>query len=170
MIALQALAVLAWCAASVLAGDANDPALSQKTTYDGGYKRLCDAVSDVAKLTGAKLRCGKNTRDWQVRDIPVVVCVKDMALGNVLRALADATHVRLLQEKSQRIAGEQVFSYRLCRTARDQQALDRSFRARDEAVGELRKWAWDALASAASMPDEAFASVPKTTPGLSHDC
>ena len=54
--------------------------------------RLKTVIEDLSSTTGVKISCGKTKDDWRVRDIPVVVCVKDMPLGKVLRAIADATH------------------------------------------------------------------------------
>ena len=36
--------------------------MAEKITYAGGYKRLHQVTEDLAKLTGATVRCGKGLR------------------------------------------------------------------------------------------------------------
>lgn len=119
-----------------------DKRLAQKITYDSGYKRLHVVADDIAKLSGVSIACGQNPKDWRVRDIPVVVCVKDMPLGKLLRAIADATHTRVASE---RVGDDPVRHYRIYRRSKEEQAIENLISARHEAKLAQLQWQWDAL-------------------------
>ena len=70
-----------------------DSRLSQPVTITFTNGRLYAVIDEIAKTTGVDIRCGKDNKDWPVRDIPVIVCVKDMPLGKLLRLIADSTHL-----------------------------------------------------------------------------
>ena len=70
-----------------------DEQLNQQVTYTGTGKRLHTVLEDISKMTNITVRCGKDKDDWQVRDLPVVVIVKNMPLGKLLQTLADCTHL-----------------------------------------------------------------------------
>lgn len=122
--------------------EAADARLSQKITYDSGYKRLHAVIDDLSRMSGVDILCGQGKKDWQVRDIPVVVCVKDLPLGKLLRAIADATHTRFASEK---IGDSLTKSYRIYRRSTDQDRLDTHVRKRHESSLEAAAWQWDAL-------------------------
>lgn len=121
-----------------------DPRLLQKTTYDSGYKRLHAVVEDISRMNGVDIRCGSTNKDWRVRDIPVVVCVKDMPLGKLLRAIADATHTWFASEK---IGDDPKKSYRIYRRYKEEETIDSFFKRRREARLAAALWQWDAMAA-----------------------
>lgn len=121
-----------------------DQRLARKITYNSGSKRLHAVVDDLRKLSGVSISCGQNKSDWRVRDIPIVVCVKEMPLGELLRAIADATHTWFASEK---IGSEPLKSYRIYRRYIEEQRIDEFFRSRHEARLEAAKWQWNALSA-----------------------
>ena len=124
------------------AQDETDSRLLRKTTYDSGYKRLHTVIEDLSRTSGMDIKSGKNKMDWRVRDIPVVVCVEDMPLGKLLRAIADATHTWFTSEK---IAGDSEKSYRIQRRNKEETEIDTLLQARHEALMAAANWQWDAM-------------------------
>ena len=127
-----------------------DARLDRKVTYDGGYGRLHAVTDALTKATGVTIRCGKNPQDWQIRDIPVVVCVRDMPLRKLLNTLATATHTELLPEKH---AGEKTV-YRVCRTRTSEDEMKKLLASHEIAARAVVRWAWDTLASLPSVEKE----------------
>jgi len=119
-----------------------DPRLDQKITYDSGAKRLHDVVDDLARMSGVNILSGKSKDDWRVKDIPLVVCVKDMPLGKLLTAIADATHTHLGSEVIGK--NDPKKSYRIYRRYVDEAAIDDYMTKRHEAFLAQAKWQWDA--------------------------
>lgn len=131
---------------------AADPRLAQNVTYQGGYKRLHAVAEELTKQTGVLIRSGSSSRDWRVRDIPLIVCVKDMPLGKLLKTIADTAHATFAIDKSSSaIDGKPI--YRLCRTQQQQDEITKALDARTEANRKLALWAWDTLVAYAKMPD-----------------
>lgn len=157
--AFLALIVLITLVAPVRAADSR---LAQKVAYQGGYKRLHAVAEELSKQTGVTIRCGSSARDWQVRDIPLVVCVKDMPLGELLRTVADCAHVEFASEKIAN-ANDDETAYRLYRTKKQQEDITDALDAQTEANLKLATWAWDTLVAYAKMPD-ASADIPTTKP------
>lgn len=131
---------------------AADPRLAQKVTYQGGYKRLHAVAEELTKQTGVTIRSGSNSQDWQVRDIPLVVCVKDMPLGKLLRTVADCGHVTFAMEKIANAKTDKP-AYKLYRTRKQREDIDGVLNARVEANRNLAEWSWDTLVAYADMPD-----------------
>jgi len=87
----------------VRAAAPTDPNLLQKVTYSsGGDKRLHTILNDVAAATGVSISCGKSKDDWPVRDLPLIVCVKDVPLGTVLQSIADCAHLELFSSQTKK--------------------------------------------------------------------
>ena len=135
-----------------------DPRLARKITYQGGYKRLHTVAEELTKQTGVTIRAGDNKQDWRVRDIPVIVCVKDMPLGKLLQVIAGCGHVQLMRET---IAAEKdaKSTYRFYRSKTKQDDIQGQLDARAEANKKLAAWAWDTLVAYSIMPD-ASADIP----------
>lgn len=141
---------------------AADTRLVRPVTYQGGYKRLHAVAEELAQQTGVTIRAGTNKQDWRVRDIPLVVFVKDMPLGKLLERIAQCAHVRLVAEK---IAGarDEKPAYRLYRNKNKADDIQLQLDARVEANRKTAEWAWDTLVKYADMPD-ASADLPKPKP------
>jgi len=124
--------------------------------------RLHAIAEELTKQTGVTIRSGSNSQDWRVRDIPVIVCVKNMPLGKLLEHIAQCTHVRFVAEK---IAGapDNTSAYRLCRNKSREDDIGAQIDAVAEANLKLSLWAWDTLVAYADMPD-ASADIPTTKP------
>lgn len=139
-----------------------DSRLAQKVTYQGGYKRLHAVAEELTKQTGVTIRAGSNSQDWRVRDIPLIVCVKDMPLGRLLRTVADTAHVTFAMEKIANAKDDKPV-YKFYRPRKQQEAIDAVLNARVEANRKLAEWSWDTLVKYAAMPD-ASADLPAPGP------
>ena len=140
-----------------------DDRLAQKVTYTGGYKRLHAVADELSATTGVTIRCGNDANDWQVRDIPVFVHVKDISLGRLLSSLADAAHVQLTAEQTGSGETDKRLRYRLARTKKGEQELSNPMEQKAEAETKLAVWAWDALAAYGNAPN---LPLPKSSPGM----
>ena len=129
-----------------------DPRLSQKVTYQGGYKRLHAVAEELTRQTGVTIRCGSSAEDWRVRDVPLVVCVRDMPLGELLKSIAACAHASLTTDQIANSRPEKP-TYRLCRTREQEHDISSAVSARAEASRKLADWTWDTLAAYADMPD-----------------
>lgn len=139
-------------AAVATVGQDSDSRLAQKVAYQGGYKRLHAIAEELTKQTGVTVRAGLSRADWRVRDIPLIVCVKDMPLGTLLRSVASCAHATFAIDKgSTTVDGKPV--YRLCRTKEQQNEITKNLGARAEANRKLALWAWDTLVAYSKMPD-----------------
>lgn len=127
---------------NIAVDDQPDPRLSKKITYDSGSKRLYVAVEEISRLAGMDIHCGNNKKDWVVRDIPVVICVKDMPLGKLLRAIADATHTWFASE---RIGDDPQKTYRIYRRHIENARIDSYYEEKRMHALAVASWQWDAL-------------------------
>ncbi len=138
---------------------APDLRLEQKVTYDGGYKRLHQVVAELTTSTGVAITCGANKHDWQVRDIPVIVCTKDLPLGLLLRSLAHTTHCSLRSEPS--VDGKTVV-YRITRSKGVRDEIAASVDEKRAAGMADIQWKWDVLTRLGSLnPDQQRAAIEK---------
>ena len=126
-----------------------DSRLSRKITYSSGYSTLRTVTSDLQNMSGVGVHCGKDTSNWQVRDIPLDVCVRDLPLGTLLRAVTDSTHCIF---GSDRLGDSTQKSYRIFRRTKEENEiktlLDQSYAARMSTIN----WAWDAATAYGKMP------------------
>lgn len=128
-----------------------DTRLLQPVTMESTGKRLHSVVDEIAKMTGVTIRCGDNSKDWQVRDIPVTVCTHELPLGVLLQSLADCTHLRLSGER-----GVKDVSYRIWRDQKRQKELDDYAKAMDAWHLAMAAWDWDVAAKLKDIPITAF--------------
>ena len=75
-----------------------DERLKNNITYYSGYVRLSDAVADISTQSGIKIYSGSSTRDWQIRDLPVVICANDIEIGKLLEMMTKAYYLTLNKE------------------------------------------------------------------------
>ena len=131
---------------------ASDERLAQPVTYQGGYKRLHAVAEDLTAQTGVVIRAGGNKQDWRVRDIPLVVCVKDMPLAKLLDAIAECAHVTIGAEKIAGAADDNpVYKFYRSKKQLDDMAAVLSERA--EANRQHAAWTWDTIVACADLPD-----------------
>lgn len=114
--------------------------------------RLHSVLQHLSAATGVSVRCGANERDWMVRDIPVVVCAKDVPLDKLLRAIADSAHLLLSKNE---IAGK-MMGYRIWRDATRRKELDAYYAAVDAATQSEARRDWDVLSLLKDAPDSGF--------------
>ena len=133
--------------------DDTDKRLLQKVTFDLGYTRLHYALEEISAKTGVTVRCGANKDNWQVRDLPIVVCAKDIPLGKLLRAIADSAHLDLTAETIETDKGKPERVYRVWFSAKSQVELD-NYRAEEREAGLAKQSrAWDTCVTYADTPD-----------------
>lgn len=143
-------------AAKAVPVDDTDKRLQQKVTIDLGYTRLHYALEEISAKTGVTVRCGASSKDWQTRDLPVDVCAKDIALGKLLRAIADSTHLDLSAETVQTDKGKKEKACRIWFSAKSQAELD-NYRAEEREAGvAAQSRAWDVLVDCADLPESAI--------------
>ncbi len=133
----------------------SDERLEQKITYTAKNKRLHTVLEEISEQTGVVIRSGTNEKDWQVRDLPIFVCVKDMPLGDLLDHITRVTHLLL----SSTMVGDKP-QYRIwLDAARRKQIEECLARMKDMALAE-EKWKWDAWVRCGSIPaDELNKSI-----------
>ena len=120
--------------------DKPDPRLARKVTYTATDKRLHSVLEEISKQTRVIVYSGKTPADWQVRDLPVIVCVKDLPLGKLLRSIADATHLALTSTTV-----KDVRRYRIWRDPKREKQLADYFKKKSEVDLAHAKWEWDGL-------------------------
>jgi len=131
-----------------------DARLDRKITYVTRQARLHAVIKDISEQTGVVIHCGKDTNDWQVRDFPIVVSVKEMPLGAVLESIAGAAHVMI---SSNKVGG--IPHYRLWRDASRRKEIEDYLAARREAQTARSQWTWAAWESIGRMTDDQFAKL-----------
>lgn len=104
------------------AEEESNPGLSAKINYFSGYTRLSEALSQISQLSGTKILAGKSTSDWQVRDMPVVICANNIEAGKLLRLITDTYSLSISETD---VDGSPV--YRLYRPKAYQDALNTTF-------------------------------------------
>ena len=117
-----------------------DTALSKLVTIECANARLHTVVEQLSEQSGIAIRCGRDGRDWQVRDIPVTVCAKDIPLGRLLKSISASTHLLLSKEQT-----GQTTIYRIWRDSKRRKELDDFFKAKDAADLAGIAWDWDAV-------------------------
>ncbi len=120
-----------------------DPRLAQSVSIECVNMRLHAALDRLTETTGVAIRAGTDGRDWQVRDIPVTICVKDMPLGKLLQTIAASTHLLLSKER----VGENTV-YRVWRDMKRRRELEDFFKARAAADTAKADWDWEAACKA----------------------
>jgi hypothetical protein len=163
---LKCLAVLLIASNCFAAPDAQpkptapDPRLSQPVTIECTGMRLHSVLDKISERTGVAIRCGKNKDDWQVRDLPVFVAVKDMRLDKLFKDLTECTHTVLSRET----VGDSI-SYRVVRNGRVQAEVDAYLAARHAAAIDGQKSIWDAVSKIKDIPDSKLKADPNDRGG-----
>ena len=134
-----------------------DERLAQIVTYEGGYKRLHTAIDEISSISGVKIYSGSSSKDWQIRDIPVTIYVKDMPLGKLLKSIAKTTHLII---SSEIVKGART--YRIWRDANLQKDFDEYFESKREDNMKLSDWSWDALIRAKDLSESTLNEMAKT--------
>lgn len=129
---------------------AADERLSQQVSYESGYKRLHAVIEDLNKIGGVRVHCGKNKDDWQVQDIPLVVCANNIPLGKLYRAIADGTHTIFTSTKVG--SDDSASNYRICRNKKSADDIVKQMEDRYYAKFADAQWGWETLASFGSKP------------------
>jgi len=129
----------------------SDPRLSKLVTIESTGERLHTVLARISSITGVKILCGDDSSDWRVRDIPIVVCARNLPLGKLLEGVADCTYLRLSTEK----AGK-AFQYRIWRDAALKKELAEYPDARRRDALAAAAWDWDVSAACTIVPEAAL--------------
>ena len=125
-----------------------DTRLNQKITYTATGKRLQAVLEEISDISGVGVNCGINRSDWRVRDLPLVVIVKDISLGKLLRTIADSTHLLLSSYKA-----KDKLIYRIWRDKSRKKQLDDYFQNQRNTKLAQINWEWDAWVKLGQMPE-----------------
>lgn len=135
--------------------DFSDPRLDQNVTVECVNMRLHAALEKISDLTGVSIYSGRNMNDWQVRDIPVTICVKDMPLEDLLHNIARSTHLYLGAEKI-----EKATAYRIWRDKKHELLMSEYLQARKDTTTAQSKWMWNATAKYKDFQDNQLLKDP----------
>lgn len=125
-----------------------DERLDQRVTYTATGKRLHTVLDEISVKTGVTISCGNGKDDWKVRDLPIVVCAKDLPLGKLLRGIADCTHLMLTSFRV-----DDVRRYRIWRDSVREKAIANYLKKCDEHTNAWADYEWDTLMKLGLMPD-----------------
>ncbi|MEI6916460.1 MAG: hypothetical protein WCL39_15095, partial [Armatimonadota bacterium] len=150
--------------ATVEALTAADARLSTLVTLEAQQKRLHWIASQLTAMTGVTIRTGRNDKDWEVRDIPQTIWVKDIPLGRLLKAIADVSHLRLSVEGVKGEDGKTVRIYRIWRDSKMRRAIDDYVTAQRRWSLERDSWSWDKLVKIAESGIKPTPDDPKEKP------
>ena len=140
---------------------ATDPRLDKLVTYEAKQRRLHTIASELSSQTGVTIRSGRSEQDWQVRDIPVTICVKDLNLGILLDSLTMVAHLQLSRESIRADDGKTKTIYRLWRDSKMRKAIEDYTAQKAEAALKTESWAWDTLARVGASGAEPDKQDPK---------
>ncbi len=130
-----------------------DPRLKQKVTVDCVNGRLYSALDRISAKTKVTIHAGKNANDWQVRDMPVLVCARDIPLGKLLQGISDATHLLLSDNPVKNVS-----AYRIWRDAKREKEISDFEESRKAAAKAAASHDWDLLSKVKDLPEEAFST------------
>ncbi len=137
----------------------SDPRLIQPVTIECVNVRLHVVLEQISETTKVTIRCGRDNKDWQVRDIPVTVCTNDLALGKLLNSIAISTHLFFESEK----VGKSTV-YHIWRDRKRQKTLDDYYADVAACATATRAWNWDTVAKMKDIPDDKlWRSTPEPT-------
>lgn len=114
----------------------NDPRLDQKVTYEADGQVLHKVLSELTDKTGVVMTCGKNKKDWQVRDRKLNIFVKDMSLKDLQQAIGKVLHFTWTSAKK-----DEVYTYRLFQDlkSKKEEAALKSKAAEEETKKQIEK-------------------------------
>ena len=142
------LAIIIFSSTVLFAQEKPDERLKNKITYYSGYVRLSDAVADISTQSGIKIYTGTSTRDWQIRDLPVVICANDIEIGKLLKMITDAYYLTLNKEL---VDGKYI--YRIYRPQVNIKKIQDYFNAIDAYNQHWTSLNWDVLTLLGSKND-----------------
>ncbi len=134
--------------------------ISQKVTYTSTDKRLAAVLLEISKNTGIDIQAGKDAANWQVRDLPVIVCARDISLTTLLRSIADSTHLAFT---SATVGG--IKRYYIWRTPKREQQLSDYFKAKEETASAKANLDWDSWLKLNNTHDSDLPSKNKDSVG-----
>lgn len=147
LIALAVVLQACCCSASVAeAIKITDGRLGKKITYYSGYVRLNDAVAGISKLSNVRIYAGRATDDWQVRDMPVIICANDIEVGKLLKMMTDTF---FLSRSATEVDG--VMVYRLYRPQALGKQLSDYAKSMESYASQLTSADWNCLLWAGSL-------------------
>lgn len=128
---------------------APDTRLAQLVSIECKDVRVHTVISRLSQMTGVVMAAGSDNNDWRSRDIPIVVRVKDIPLGRLLYAIADAAHLHLARFQK----GDDKPYYRMYRTTRRQGEIEAYADVRQEAAVAAGEWDWELWKHLKDLPN-----------------
>lgn len=135
-IAAALMIVMLLCTAAIAVEQqsaAPDTRLNQKVTYQAKGQPLYKVLGELTGMTKVKMTCGKNDKDWQVRDRKVTIFIKDMPLKDLQRNLAGVLHFTWGKGQDKT---DNAYTYRLFQDLKQRKEEDG---LRDQATAEAQK-------------------------------
>lgn len=144
------LPVIALLSNTVLAAEKTvaDPRLAEKITIDCVSTRLYKTLDQISAETGVITRTGRLQSDWKVRDVPVLVCARDIQLGVLLRGIADTTHLLF-----SRYDANDAITYRIWRDKKREDELAAFEEAEKKAAAAAMAYDWETLSLVKDLPE-----------------
>ncbi|MEN6372451.1 MAG: hypothetical protein ABFD64_10615 [Armatimonadota bacterium] len=140
-----------------------DSRLDQKVTYQTKDQLLYKMLDELTEKTGVVMDCGKNKKDWQVRETKVNIFIKDMPLKDLQQNLAKLFHYTWAKSTK-----DGVISYRLYQTLKLKKEEDTLIAEAKEAKAkkrtEMRKKALDELEKVAALSPEEAEKLQESSP------
>ena len=147
---LAALVFLTWTITQARANETEpDDRLKQTITLDCVNARLHTAIEQIAAPTKVTINAGISKDDWKTRDVPILVCARDIPLGNLLKGLADTAHLLWSGSKGD----DGVLKYRVWRDRKWQDQLDAYKEAKSAARTALANYDWDVMTKIKDLPE-----------------
>ena len=147
------LSICLSAATAVYGADAKpDERLKTKVTLDCVGVRVHDVIERISAETKVDIRSGFDKEDWRARDLPILVCAHDISLANLLKGIADASH---LTWTSTKLKNDELY-YRVYRDSKTQQQLDGLVKTKSEAQLAAAKYDWDTFSEFTKVPESEF--------------
>ncbi|MEN6520751.1 MAG: hypothetical protein ABFD46_06315 [Armatimonadota bacterium] len=140
-----------------------DTRLDQKVTHQAKEQFLYKVLDELTEKTGVVMNCGKNKKDWQVRETKVNIFIKDMSLKDLQQNLAKLLHYTWAKSTK-----DGVTSYRLYQTLKSKKEEEKLRTDAKEAKArkrmETRKKALDELERVVALSPEEIDKLQVSSP------
>ncbi len=142
-----------------------DDRLDQKVNYEAKQKTVAEILSDLSRETGVTMNAGQNSKDWESRDVKMIIFAKDLSLRELMNSMARVMKFRWVREGK---PGEYTYRFYMSgRTKMEAEArrLREEQNARDRSI-EKRKKALDSYLAAATISEEDLEKLKTQNPFL----
>lgn len=142
-----------------------DDRLDQKINYEAKQKTVAEILSDLSRETGVTMNAGQNSKDWESRDVKMIIFAKDLSLRELMNSMARVMKFRWVREGK---PGE--YTYRFYMSGRTKMEAE-ARRVREEQdsrdkLMEKRKKALDSYLAAATISEADLEKLKTQNPFL----